>query len=116
MLLLVPMKKRGRKSKKSAGERLDAVYDKIRAEVGENRPLFHGATVDGWKLHMATSDFGDLGVFVQRGEGEALEIIGFSAGEEAGEWYPATMLAEPAGLALVADLCERAEWHDKLPT
>lgn len=90
----------------TADEKLDAVYDRLVSTVGDG-PVMHEAIIDGWRLWMSTSDWGELSVSARRGNV-------FMMFTEYDGWQISSYNTTPSDLDLVADLASRAEWEDKL--
>ena len=100
----------------TTAERLYAVYEKLLASIvddeGFGGPVAHTATVDGWKLRVATSDFGDLLV---SGRSED-RITGYEAhdGPDGIQWTAVYRDSRPGDLEMLADLMDRAVWIDTI--
>ncbi len=100
----------------SAAARLYAVYDRLLASITDDEgfggPVAHTATVDGWKLRIATSDFGDLLVSGRSEE----RITGYEAHDGPGgvQWTAVYRDSRPGDLDMLADLMDRAVWTDTI--
>lgn len=101
----------------TSAQRIYAVYEKLLDSVlndeGFGGPVAHTANVDGWKLRIATSDFGDLLV---SGRHERGRICGYEAhgDRENVEWTAVYRDTLPNDLDMLADICGRAVWTDTI--
>ena len=88
----------------------ERLLDSVTDAEGFGGPVAHVADVDGWRLRISTSDFGDLLVSARK-QGEP--IVAFERGPDA--WWPVTSGTTDGHLAWLADLAARVdEWQDTI--
>lgn len=90
-----------------ANKILSELVDLFGSKQPDGALHFH-AEVDGWKLALDSSDFGDVMVSMRKPG----VIIAFEEDQD-GQWYPITINTGKDELTHLANLASRANWTAK---
>lgn len=89
---------------------MDAVFEKLLHSVlneeGYGGTVWHEAYIDGWRLVMTQTDWGEV-LFSARKDGE---FFGFESWGS--KWIPFLRGTKKSDLEWLVELAERAEWRE----
>lgn len=116
-----------RQERTDLDERLEEVFRKVQATILDERgyggPVAHTAEVDGWQLRVGSSDWGDVMIRAVSPTNRIMFEVApdgvwyghhFEYSEHYKKWVEVGDQATDGEKRLMADLAERAQWHDEI--